>query len=112
MLCEVENARWPAFFSILLGSLARQIAYNPFGCKRSVTDTVRNPNASIAGAGEDQSPISTECRLDLVQPIEMSERILRHRFHPTIHFDIPGLCRHATHTCQFFPDPRYQGFVI
>ena len=47
-------------------ALARQIAYDTLGRERPVTDTVRNPDAAIAGAGEDQPPIATECRLNLV----------------------------------------------
>ena len=62
-----DRPSYPAlFFSTLLGSLSGQIAYYPFGCKRSVTDAVRNPDSSIAGTREDQSPIATECRLDLL----------------------------------------------
>jgi hypothetical protein len=41
------------FFSLLLGAFSRQIAHNPFGRYCPVTDTVRNPDATITGAGED-----------------------------------------------------------
>ena len=100
------------FFSILLGSFSRQIAYNPLGRDRSIADTVRNSDASIAGACEDQSPIATECCFNLVQPFEMSQRILRHGPRPAIDFHVYRLGSHAADISQFFPDSRYQGLII
>src|SRR5438128_41443 len=61
----------PSLFSILLRSCSRQVAHNPLCSDRPVTDTVRNPNAAIAGPREDQSSIETECCLNLIQPFEM-----------------------------------------
>ena len=73
---------------------------------------IKNIVKSSTGAGEDQPPIATECRLNLVQPFEMSQRILRHGPHPAIDFHKPWLCSDAAYTGQFCSDPRHQGLVI
>src|SRR5205814_2453314 len=91
---------------------SRQIAHYTLCSDRPVTDTVRNPDAAIAGAREDQSPIATECCLNLIQPFEVSQRILRHGPHPSVYFHKFRLCSHAAHTGQFRPDPCHQRLVI